>query len=227
MQIASTSLTPAVVISTLSLLISAVTLYMTRFSAPRLKGSVGSRVIVTKNPWSDTLDPGVVLTLLVHNGGATVGFVEEVLIELRRGPQNSQVGLLRATHEQLDSEMSLGKDLTPASLAVFQPFAVPAGATVAKRIFCTVAGIGTVAQWEEGSYEIATSVLVGGEPPKWVSCSSVQISLTSTVLSSLSNIKRTLEPDGRYFVNWGLTSVPTDDVEREVRKFAKEGSLIP
>lgn len=186
-------------ISIFALLISLVLLYRDYLQPFKLYVRGVGRVIISKNPWSEGLQQACIhLDLVFSNIGANRGVIEDVALELRS--YKSHV-ILRSLATVSDRSMRLGKDLLPPELESFIGFELEKRESTMKQIlFVPYTGFDTF-NFKATTYGGVIWVKHSNHQ-KWVNVYNLEFSVDEDDLIELDKSTMTLQPDGRFYVNW-------------------------
>lgn len=143
-----------IVISGVSLLFSAITLWETRLSGARISAVQADRVEFTRNPQSPrAARPAIVVSLLVSNRGARVGYITDVAASVES--PTGEITVFRSLYEQLNERLNLSQGAPPPpELAAFKTFAAPPGQTVLKKVFFVLFDEGSDFSFTHGEYAV-------------------------------------------------------------------------
>lgn len=213
----------ALVISAISLGVSALTLWLSRLSPALITVSTANRVEITTDPWSpEAKRPALLVSIVAFNSGAKPAVVSDLAVSYSRPGSREGSVLFRSTHEKLDDTMNIGGEKPPPRLRPFTSFVIGPSQQVSKTALLIPQPPDAVDRFYLGPVSLTTQLLLAGEQGEWVAAERVTFDISSADLAIISQISATPTPDGGRYVNWFTHSIPTRETNDALTSLASE-----
>jgi len=207
--------TVAIIISVLALALSGVTFWNDALKPFRLTVQNAGRVELTLNPYrAPSREPALMAELIFGNSAARSGALEDVALAVRF-PGGEHV-LFRSMVVSTDRTQQLGKELGTPRLESFVGFNVAGRETVVRHIMFVLEKPGQFTDFPVGRYSVDVLALASGST-EWARQDNFTFAVDKADLATLAKTAFTLQPDGRYYVNWSTQSKVTEEREAALK----------
>lgn len=198
----------SLVISILAFAVSAATYYSNYLRPISLKIRDTGRYQITKNPYTEPLEPAVILDLLFINEGAVYGVVEDVAVILNT-PSGGRV-LFRSFLEVIDRTLHDERNIEPLKTAPFASFGLKGGESVLKSLFFIRKSPSDYMSFVAGRY-CATIFARDASGKGWTEFKGPAFVVAADDAEFVNAVRSVVLPSGQRAVPWRARGNPTYD----------------